>query len=91
MFLYRHARSPARESRWEMRVLTLPVGGVSPWWTRSTSSRPPVVRATASTSLREKPTYLRQESDEFLPVGFSPEGYRESDVQEELEFLLGAE
>ncbi|CAL4910520.1 unnamed protein product [Urochloa decumbens] len=47
----------------------------------------------ASASLREKPAYLRQESDEFLLLSFSPEGgdgHRGSDVAEELEFLLAA-
>ncbi|CAL4903076.1 unnamed protein product [Urochloa decumbens] len=46
----------------------------------------------ASASLREKPAYLRQESDEFLLLSFSPEGGdgRGSDVAEELEFLLAA-
>jgi hypothetical protein len=47
-----------------------------------------VVRASAS--LREKPAYLMQESDEFLLLSFSPEGHRGRDVREELEFLLAA-
>ncbi|CAN6336193.1 unnamed protein product [Urochloa humidicola] len=53
--------------------------------------QPRAVRASAS--LREKPAYLRQESDEFLLLSFSPEGgdgHRGSDVAEELEFLLAA-
>jgi hypothetical protein len=51
----------------------------------------PVVRASAS--LREKPAYLREESDEFLLLSFSPEGDRrgsDDDAREELEFLLAA-
>jgi len=50
-----------------------------------------VVRASAS--LRERPAYLRQESDEFLLLSFSPEDQdpeRERDVREELDFLLTA-
>jgi len=50
-----------------------------------------VVRASAS--LRERPAYLRQESDEFLLLSFSPEDQdpeRERDVREELDFLLAA-
>ena len=55
----------------------------SPW-----DAQPRVVRASAS--LREKPAYLMQESDEFLLLSFSPEGHRGRDVREELEFLLAA-
>ncbi|CAN6349589.1 unnamed protein product [Urochloa humidicola] len=63
----------------------------SPW----DAPPPPTPRAArASSSLREKPAYLRQESEEFLLLSFSPEGggdgRRGSDVAEELEFLLAA-
>ena len=34
--------------------------------------------------------YIRQESDEFLLLSFSPEGHHGRDVREELEFLLAA-
>ncbi|KAJ1261423.1 hypothetical protein BS78_09G028700 [Paspalum vaginatum] len=44
----------------------------------------------ASASLRERPAYLRRESDEFLLLSFSPDGHRGRDVREELEFLLAA-
>jgi hypothetical protein len=50
-----------------------------------------VVRASAS--LRERPAYLRQESDEFLLLSFSPDDQdpdREREVREELDFLLAA-
>ena len=57
----------------------------SPW---DAQPQPRVVRALAS--LREKPAYLMQESDEFLLLSFSPEGHRGRDVREELEFLLAA-
>ncbi|CAN6331285.1 unnamed protein product [Urochloa humidicola] len=63
----------------------------SPWDAPPPSpDQPRVVRASAS--LREKPAYLRQESDEFLLLSFSPEDGdgRGSDVAEELEFLLAA-
>ncbi|CAN6326567.1 unnamed protein product [Urochloa humidicola] len=64
----------------------------SPWDAPPlTPHQPRVIRASAS--LREKPAYLRQESDEFLLLSFSPEdgdGRRGSDVAEELEFLLAA-
>ncbi|WVZ96065.1 hypothetical protein U9M48_041748 [Paspalum notatum var. saurae] len=49
---------------------------------------PAVVRPSAS--LRERPAYLRRESDEFLLLSFSPDGHRGRDVREELEFLLAA-
>ncbi|PUZ63843.1 hypothetical protein GQ55_3G099200 [Panicum hallii var. hallii] len=58
----------------------------SPW--DAQQQQPRVVRASAS--LREKPAYLMQESDEFLLLSFSPEGHRGRDVREELEFLLAA-
>ena len=60
----------------------------SPWDAPQEQQQPRVVRASAS--LREKPAYLRQESDEFLLLSFSPEGHRGRDVREELEFLLAA-
>ncbi|KAF8762736.1 hypothetical protein HU200_009274 [Digitaria exilis] len=63
-------------------------GSPSPWDPHH-QQQPRVVRA--SESLREKPAYLRRESDEFLLLSFSPEDHRgRRDVQEELEFLLAA-
>ena len=50
--------------------------------------QPWVVRASAL--LREKPMYIRQESDEFLLLSFSLEAHRGRDVRKELEFLLSA-
>lgn len=67
-------------------------GSPGPWeWDRDRDTQPRVVRASAS--LRERPAYLRQESDEFLLLSFSPEDQdpdpeRERDVREELDFLL---
>jgi len=69
-------------------------GSPGPWeWDRGTQQQPQVDRASAS--LRERPAYLRQESDEFLLLSFSPEDQdpdpdRERDVREELDFLLAA-
>lgn len=62
-------------------------------WDRDNTQPPPAVRASAS--LRERPAYLRQESDEFLLLSFSPDDPdpdpdRERDVREELDFLLAA-
>ncbi|RLN31094.1 uncharacterized protein C2845_PM05G11290 [Panicum miliaceum] len=57
-------------------------------WDAPPPQQPRAVRASAS--LGEKPAYLRQESDEFLLLSFSPEGHRGRDVREELEFLLAA-
>jgi hypothetical protein len=62
-------------------------------WDRDNTQPPRAVRASAS--LRERPAYLRQESDEFLLLSFSPDDPdpdpdRERDVREELEFLLAA-
>ena len=48
-------------------------GSPSPWDARQ-QHPPRVVRASAS--LREKPAYLRRESDEFLLLSFSPEDHR---------------
>ncbi|KAF8725756.1 hypothetical protein HU200_020308 [Digitaria exilis] len=61
-------------------------GSPSPW--EAHQQQPRVVRASAS--LREKPAYLRRESDEFLLLSFSPDHRGRRDVQEELEFLLAA-
>ncbi|OEL23277.1 hypothetical protein BAE44_0015706 [Dichanthelium oligosanthes] len=63
-------------------------GSPSPWDAQQQQPQPRVVRASAS--LREKPAYLRQESDEFLLLSFSPEDHSGRDVAEELEFLLAA-
>ncbi|RCV15339.1 hypothetical protein SETIT_3G049800v2 [Setaria italica] len=65
-------------------------GSPSPWDAQQHRHQPRVVRASAS--LREKPAYLREESDEFLLLSFSPEGDRRGsdDAREELEFLLAA-
>ncbi|KAG0516757.1 hypothetical protein BDA96_09G030700 [Sorghum bicolor] len=66
-------------------------GSSSPWDRDTQQPQPRVVRASAS--LRERPAYLRQESDEFLLLSFSPDDQdpdREREVREELDFLLAA-